>query len=688
VPVKDSEGENVHVGKIEQETLVLQNVDAVKVLSYDAFIAMSEYVDESGYTIQQLIPLNDFSDYHNQFRCASTPWFVSELKGDAKHLEVKKLFRFHTITDGTEANTQVKVSIANVRPDDGTFDVYIRDFYDSDGNPTILESYRGVNMVPGSNKYIGLQIGTLDGAYSVKSNYVMVEVIENDMTRNCVPCGFLGYPVREYDNFDSGTTSTVSGSTLVSPTVTYNRIYDEDVKEKRQYFGMSDITGVDEDLLYYKGKTSYTEEYTHGYTHAFHLDSTLSSEVRKDLEIDVTVDGDPDTLGIIWDAVSPNNVTLEGLPPVIGSEQDMQGTIYEDGKLRKFTACFFGGFDGWDIYRNSRTNTDEFKANKYKGTIKNGYGQTFSKIEDGTQLALEGNCITSDYYAFLAGINQFEQPERYQINLFATPGIDYVNNTLLVNEALDMVEEKRQDTFYVVTTPDKPWGSSDAIDEMYSASDAVSNLEDVGIDSYSVATSYPWVKFFDNENNIYINLPATKDMLRNMADVDNKRYPWIAPAGITNGKVECTKMHFFAKLEDEDTLYDGRINPLKSFSKDGVKVWGNKTMYSPETPMNRINVVRLLLYMKRVIIESTRQLIFEPNDTTLSKQFESIINPILADIKNNRGISEYRVQVSQTPEQMDAHEMSCVIFIKPIQSLEYLEINFVVTPQSVSFDNV
>ena len=672
----NDDGDEVYVGDYEiGSNEVLVNVDAVNVLSYDAFVAFK--VNKADNT-KELSVVANMSDYHNQFRCASTPWFVSELKGDAKNLEVKKLFRFHTITDGTEANTQVKVSISNVKPDEGTFDVLVRDFYDSDGNPTILESYKGLTMVPGSNKYIGLQIGTLDGAYEVKSNYIMVEVIENDMTRNCVPCGFLGYPTCDYNIYG-----------LENPMVVYNTVYNDDIKEKRQYFGMSDLTGVDEDLLFYKGKNAYTEEYTVGYTNAFHLDSTLSPEVKRELGFVITVDGDPDTRGIIWDTVLPTNVTRQGGPsPIIGSESDMIETIYEDGKLRKFTACFYGGFDGWDIYRNSRTNTDEFKANKYKGTITNGFGQTFSKIQDGTQLALEGNCITSDYYAYLAGANQFEQPERYRINLFSTPGIDYVNNTSLVSEILDMVEEKRQDTFYVVTTPDKPWGSSDAIDEMYSAADAVGNLEDVGIDTYLMATSYPWVKYFDRDNNIYINLPATKDMLRNMANVDNKRYPWIAPAGITNGRVDCTKMHFFAKLEDEDTLYDGRINPLKSFSKDGVKIWGNKTMYSQETPMNRINVVRLLLYMKRIIIDSTRHLLFEPGDQTVVKQFESIVNPILTEIKNGRGISDYRLVTSMTPEQMDAHEMSAVLYVKPIGALEYIELNFVVTPQSISFDSI
>jgi len=676
VPVKDKQGNEVVIGEIEDSGDTYQHVNTVKVLAYDTFMCLDE--DESGNTI--VVPVVGMSDYHEQFRCASTPWIVSELKGDGENLQVKKLFRFHTISDGACANEQVKISIANIRPDDGTFDVLIRDFHDSDGNPTILESYKGLSMVPGDTKYIGLQIGTLNGDYEPVSKYVLVEVIENDMTETCVPAGFLGYPVRDY---------TAQG--LTAPSFVYNTIYDEDIKEKKQYFGLSDLTGVDVDMLYYKGKDAYTEYYSIGYTHGFHLDSTLNPEVIGSLGesgLTVTVDGDTG-MTVVWDAVSPNNVTVMGeKAPIIGSEEEMEGTIYEDVRLRKFTVYPYGGFDGWDVYRGARTTSDDFKANKYKGTIVNGYGETFSKISDGTALCLTGNCITSDYYAFLAGANQFENPEKYVINLFATPGIDYVNQKLLSQEILEMIEDRRYDSLYVMTTPDKPFGASDAVDEMYSAMDAADNLEDSSIDSYYAATYYPWVKFFDKENNIYINLPATKDALRNMADVDNKRYPWYAPAGIERGKVDCKKMHFFAKIEDEDEVYDGRINPLKTFSKDGVKIWGNKTMYSNDTPMDRINVVRLVLYLRKLVIESCRGLIFEPNDVTLKDEFKSIVNPILAQIKKDRGITDYRLEVSQTPEQMDAHELSAKLFIKPTPTLEYIEINFIVTPQGVSFDDV
>lgn len=664
--LKDESGETIHIESVVEGD-DYDTVKTVKVLAYDTFVCLSE----DGY----VETINSVSDYHEQFRCASTPWIVSEIKGDGKDLQVKKLFRFHTISDGECANEQVKISIANIRPDDGTFDVLIRDFNDSDGNQTILESYKGLTMVPGDSKYIGLQIGTLNGDYEAVSKYVLVEVIENDMTEKCVPAGFLGYPVRDY-----------SAKEIEAPTFVYNLVYDEDIREKRQYFGLSDLTGVDVDMLYYKGKDAYTENYTLGYTRGFHMDSTLNERVLSGLTgVTVTVDGDSEMV-VEWDAVSPNQP--EGEAPRIASEEEMEGTIYEDVRLRKFTVYPCGGFDGWDVYRGARTTSDEFKANKYKGTIANGYGATFSKIYDGTALCLPGNCITSDYYAFLAGANQFEIPEKYVINLFATPGIDYINQKTLSQEILDMISEKRMDTLYVMTTPDKPFGASDAVDEMYSSSDVADNLEDSSIDSYFAATYYPWVKFYDKENNIYINLPATKDALRNMADVDNKRYPWYAPAGIERGKVECKKMHFFAKLEDEDNVYDERINPLKTFSQDGVKIWGNKTMYTGDTLMNRINVVRLMLYLNKLINKACRGLVFEQNDVTLKDEFDSIVNPILSQIKKDRGITDFKLQSSQTPEQMDAHEITAALWIKPTPTLEYIEINMIVTPQGVSFTNL
>ena len=657
---KDGEGYvYTNIGNLAKDN------EVVFVVSYNS------YFDKDGAIA------SDFSNYKEQYRSAVTPWFVSELKGDVKNIDVKKLFRFHTISDGNSSNTEIKISIANIKPEDGTFDVLVRNFNDTDASVNILERFNRCTMMPGSVNYIGMKIGTIDGAYELKSKYVMLEVVEDDTVASCVPCGFLGYPVRNYKN---GNDTGVNYEVINNPDVTYNTIFNDEIKDKRQYFGISNITGFDVDVLKYKGFDAYNHGNV-GNTCGFHLDSTIN---KLNETVIVTVDG---ILGYTWDTVSPNSVTgTAKKAPVIGSENEMKDTIYENVNNRKFTACFYGGFDGWDEFRAYRTNGNEYKATKYKGEV-NSYNSEFSSIGEGDGLKLPANAITSDYYAYLAGIKQFENPAEIDINIFATPGIDYVNNKLLVDEVIDMIEEDRDgDALYIVTTPDKALGNSDVIDEMYSADEAVNNLEDADIDSSYAATYYPWVKFYDSVNSVYINLPVTKDVVRNMAAIDNKSYPWFTPAGMDRGSVNCEKAHKFIKLEEEDTLYEGGINPIKSFSQDGVKVWGNKTLYLQESPLNRINVRRLMIYMRKLIMLASNKLIFEQNDNTLKAQFEGIVNPILADIKSNRGITDYRLEVSQTPEEMDAHELNVKIWVKPTGSLEYIDISFMVTPQSVNFN--
>ena len=188
------------------------------------------------------------------------------------------------------------------------------------------------------------------------------------------------------------------GEKAENPKMGYNVIVDEDIKPKKQYFGFSNIMGIDVDLFNYKGKNAYDN--IDSLSEGFHLDSRIESFGLTDKLI---VDGET---GFKFSVVNPNNTVGngKGKTPMFGTEFDMAGTIYEDVNLRKFTVCFYGGFDGWDPYRTSRTNGDKFKANKYKGEISNGFGRNFSQINNPDGLELSGKCITSDYYAYLAGV--------------------------------------------------------------------------------------------------------------------------------------------------------------------------------------------------------------------------------------------------------------------------------------------
>lgn len=633
----------------------------------------------------------DLNNYKEQYRYASTPWIVSEMKGDAENVELNKLFRFHTISDGETANTEVKVSIENIDPEYGTFDVLVRAFYDTDAAPIVYERYKGVNLIPGDQNYISLRIGSFDEEYENVSNYITVEVNENDRTKLSIPAGFMGYPVRDY----SGVGVQTIGGSITRPFLRYNTNVDEDVRINKQYFGLSNITGIDEDILKYKGVEAYNDVPT-GLTPCFHLDSRILEEAYKNAQSpniiqNVTIDG---IGGYEWVTVGANNTTSFGIEPKIGDVDTMMNTIYEDKRYRKFTLAFYGGFDGWDYYRKSRSNSDDFKYTKYKGKLdrNSGEGTMVSVIKDPENYGFEASdkIINSDFYAYLSAYRQFANPKAIDINVFATPGIDYVNQNALSGEVITMIEEERADSIYVMTTPDKPYGASDSESEMYTPSDAVANLEDSDIDSNYTCSYYPWCKYFDESSNKYIYLPPTRDVVRNFAYTDNTKYPWFASAGWYRGEIEDKgiKPKKALKLGEQDILYAGRLNFINTFAKDGMKIWGDKNMQVRESQMNRISKRRLLIRIRKLCSIACIGLVFDPNDNTTKQSFESVITPILDNIMANRGITDWRLEIDDSQEARDRLKLPAKIYIKPQPNLEYIDISFVITPNGTNWDDI
>lgn len=602
-----------------------------------------------------------YDDFREEYRCAITPWIVSEVAAKEQDANMTKLFRFYTISDGDAANYQVKVSIQNIRPKDGLFDVVVRDFNDYDAQPVVLEKFSNCSLAEGDASYIAFKIGTVDGGYVSKSKYIAVEMADAEDLSNHIPAGFVGYPIPAYGK---------TGDKRVK--VSYYTEIQPEIKPKRQYFGINEQV-LESDIFSYKGKGFYgKQEYL---SNGFHLDSVLNKyESDK-----IMVDG---ASGYSFTTVSRNKVGSETKAPRFINADIINSTIYADVNNRKFTVCFYGGFDGWDVNRVAngfgRSNTDIYKASKYK--VNNG-SDIFSKVSENglnAPLNLPSTAITSDYYAYLAGYRVFANPQDADINLFATPGIDWLNHSLLTEEALDVIEDaddgRGGDALYIMNAP------------MNADMDEVADLlEGISLDSSYAATYFPWVMYYDASNRRYIELPVTKDVVRNMAATDNNAFPWFAPAGMERGEVRCVKAVQKTTLADEDTLYEGRINPVKTFAKDGVKIWGNKTIYTRESPLNRVNVRRLMIRVKKLISEAASHLIFEQYDDTLEKQFRGLVEPILADVKANRGIYDYRVQTEVTEETRDQHILPAKILIKPTPALEYISISFVVYPQSVEF---
>jgi hypothetical protein len=630
--------------------------------------------------------------YLEKYQSPTSPWLVSELRGN----KVYNLFKFTTISDGDSANAEVKISIANISFNNGTFDVLVRDFFDTDNNPVIIEKFTNCNMNPNDNAFVAKKIGTVDGEYELNSKYVMIEINE-DAPIDALPCGFLGYNFREYAGVRSPFPVVKSkydfpGEVIYNPPFGIASGDDNSTKSggdniRRTYLGLSDTIGIDNSFFGYKGKQlplniacDTTGDDWSFRTKGFHMDKNASG---------ITV---------------PNTFSTSGTPAFfVGSAEFTSDPTSESNPYyrlyaRKFSLLVQGGFDGWDIYRESRTNTDRFAIGK-TGYLNGASASCSTKYPSATgwgafkQITVGDNSqdwANTDYYAYLLGQRTFSNPEAVNINIFVTPGIDYINHSNLVEDAIEMIEFDRADSLYITTTPDYNMfvpSVGESSDLIY-PQDAVDSLDQTGIDSNYTATYYPWVLTRDSVNNTQIYLPPTAEVTRNLALTDNIAFPWFAAAGYTRGIVNAVKARKKLTQEDRDTLYNGRINPIATFSDVGTVIWGNKTLQVKQSALDRINVRRLLLQARKLISAVSVRLLFEQNDQKVRQDFLDAVNPILDAIRRDRGLYDFRVSVSSDAADLDRNQMTGKIYIKPTKSLEFIDITFYITPTGASFENI
>lgn len=573
-----------------------------------------------------------FTDYQEQYTTPETPWVVSELRGNT----VERLFRFISISDGSSANKEIKISIQNIDPVSKEFDIIVRDFNDTDDNVTVLESFTRCSFNPALNNYIGKRVGTLDSTYALKSSYIMLEINEAASV-DAFPAGFEGYSLRSYNSVGA-----------VEPKLLVKSSYSATDKLRKTYLGISekafDGTGVsgtklDQNMFNYFGKTRSVGSLVK--TKGFHMDSgTTASEY--------------------FDGTYSIGAFEVGAGAFQGVSDIGEDSVYFDKLSRKFTLVPFGGFDGWDEHRTQRTNTELYKD-----------GGAFDFAE-------------SDYFAYLNGIKTFDNPEQITINLFATPGINFSDNISLVSETIDMIENERGDALYIIDSPDLP--ATDGY-----ANDIVGLLDSTSIDSNYSATFGPWIEIDDSDNAARVFLPPTGEVLKAIAFTDKTKYPWFAPAGLTRGATSARRARKTLKNSERDSMYAGRINPLTTFPNVGVVIFGQKTLQIRESLLDRINVRRMLLEVRKLVSNIAIRLVFEQNDQVVRDEFIAKVTPILDNIRRERGLFDFKVIMDDTlntPESVDRNELYGEILLKPIAAVEFIGIGFTITPSGASFDNV
>lgn len=582
-----------------------------------------------------------FSDYKRQFKTPETPWVVSQLKGST----LDRLFKFVSISDGDAANAEIKISITNIKPDTLEFDVVVRDFNDTDDNVVVLETFSRCTMQVGTSSFIGQRIGTTDGEYTLMSKYIMVELAP-EIANDVFPAGFEGYELKDF--------SAQSG---VTPKIMYKTSYESSEKIKKVFLGISEHgydvydedgeaillgDGVNQNLFNFNGKSGLVK------SKGFHMDSGATS---------AEFETGAGQFRTIYDVLYPTQT-------------------YYDLYTRKFTLVPAGGFDGWDVNRNARTYGDNYR----QGGIYDGVAPK--------EVAL------NDFQAWQTAIQTFANPEEVTINLFATPGINWSDQTVLIQDTIEMIETQRTDSLYVIDAPNieisvavGDQGKADVI----AAQDIVDLLDNSDIDSSYCCTYFPWIQIRDTQNNVNVYLPATGEVVRAMAYTDNTKFPWFAPAGLQRGVTNARKPKYKLSQEARDILYAGRINPMAEFAEVGTAIFGQKTLQKKSSALDRINVRRLLLQIKVLIANIAIRLVFDQNDQATIDQFMQKATPILDTIKRERGLTDFRIKMdgsNNTTETRDRNELYGEIFLKPTRAVEFIGITFTITPSGASFADV
>jgi len=331
------------------------------------------------------------------------------------------------------------------------------------------------------------------------------------------------------------------------------------------------------------------------------------------------------------------------------------------------SASFIGGgagFSSFDSFGNGQGTTFVSGAAFYDDII-SGNTQGIN--------ASSGESLT----AYEDAINLMANADEYDINLMMLPGLNIENNDSLIKKAIDVCEN-RADCFAII----------DPVN--YGSSVATVNTKADSIDSNYAAVYWPWVQIQDARNNgAYRWVPPSVVLGGVYAFNDKVAHPWFAPAGLNRGGLD-TVVQAERKLllSQRDTLYDSSVNPIATFPGQGVTVFGQKTLQKKSSALDRINVRRLLIRVKKFIASSSRFLVFEQNNEQLRKRFLNIVNPFLEQVQSQSGLSAFKVvmdETNNTPDTIDRNQLIGQIFLQPTRTAEFIILDFTIQPTGAAF---
>jgi phage tail sheath protein FI len=231
-----------------------------------------------------------------------------------------------------------------------------------------------------------------------------------------------------------------------------------------------------------------------------------------------------------------------------------------------------------------------------------------------------------------------------------------------------------------------------------SVTTAVSRLKSRNLNSSYSSAFYPWVQISDSLNSgDLVWIPPSVAALGAFGKSQAQSELWFAPAGFNRGglgslggsrgpRVLQARQRLDSK--ERDSLYEVSINPIATFPAEGVVIFGQKTLQADSSALDRINVRRLVLYLKAEVSDISRKLLFDNNVETTWNRFKGQVEPIMSSTKARFGLSDYKVvldETTTTADLIDRNIMYAKIFIKPARAIEYIVVDFVITKTGADF---
>ena len=344
-----------------------------------------------------------------------------------------------------------------------------------------------------------------------------------------------------------------------------------------------------------------------------------------------------------------------------------------DAGLDRFTTVLHGGYEGFDVAE--------------KNPFRNGGFSTANNEKTSYQL-----------HTLRRAINIVSDPEDAQYNVITLPGIIQNNVT---EHLLDTVEE-RADSLAIIDIDDIYTPSTETTESVSernskTVKQAVDSLRDRNLNNSYGAAYAPWVRIRDNVNQRTLWAPPSVAALGVLSNTDNTQGPWFAPAGFTRGGltegaagIPVLDVSRKYTQDQRDDLYDANINPIAKFPAEGIVVFGQKTLQQTRSALDRINVRRLMVYLKREISFIASRLLFDPNVITTWNSFRAQAEVVLDDVKSRFGIEEFRLvldDTTTTPDLVDQNIIYAKLLVKPTKAVEFFAIDFVVTNSGAGFED-